>query len=345
MEETVAIDALLENWNAWMIIDVRSPSEFQAGHLPGAVNVPLFSDSERAIVGTLYKQISPAAALKRGLEIAGSKMAGLVESIQLATASSDKKILIHCWRGGKRSKAVHWLMTFAGIDASLLDGGYKQYRKAMQDYFENSSTPYHILGGCTGSGKTEVLNALENRGEQIIDLEKLANHKGSAFGGIGEPDQPTTEQFENDLFLAFLDLDPHKPIWLENESKSIGKVYLPDGLWKKMRSSVLYTIDVDKEVRLERALKYYSDDVHLDVIKGSFDKIKKRLGGLAYQNAIDALEQKDLKTAGAIALAYYDKSYNYQIGNWPSDKSVKIEPCNDVDLIAEQLIKISFKPK
>lgn len=338
MEDCIVIDELFANWDTWQIIDVRSPGEYQAGHIPGAINIPLFSDDERAVVGTLYKQTSPEAALQKGLELAGAKMAGLVAAMQSYADDPDKQILIHCWRGGKRSKAVHWLATFAGINARLLHGGYKSYRKAMNAFFIERQLQLNIIGGCTGAGKTEVLGALSKLGQQIVDLEKLANHKGSAFGSIGEDSQPSTEQFENNLFLAFLNLDPDQPIWLENESKSIGKVYLPETLWKKMRASTLYTIDVDKEVRLERALKYYSDEVDIEILKASFDKIKKRLGGLEYQLAVDALEAKDLKTAAGIALDYYDKSYNYQIGNWPGERMIQIEPCNDVPEIAEKLL-------
>jgi tRNA 2-selenouridine synthase len=339
MGEGIVIEELFAHWAAWQVIDVRSPAEFQTGHIPGAVNIPLFSDDERAVIGTLYKQTSPEAALQKGLEIAGTKMAGLVSILQPLVHQSERKLLIHCWRGGKRSKAVHWLTTFAGMKAYVLEGGYKQYRRAMQQYFSDSSVQFNILGGCTGSGKTEVLYALQALGEQIVDLEKLANHKGSAFGSIGEAKQPTTEQFENNLFFEFLQLDSSRPIWLENESKSIGKVYLPDALWKKMRSSVLFTIDVDKEVRLKRALKYYSDSVDVEILKASFDRIKKRLGGLEYQNAIESLEQKDLRAAAAIALAYYDKSYTYQMSHWPSEKCVHIEPCNEISDIAQKLIQ------
>ncbi len=344
MEEGITIDEVLANRGSWQIIDVRSPSEFERGHIPDAVNIPLFSDEERAIVGTLYKQTSQESALQKGLEIAGVKMAALVNAIQgQHRADRNKKLLIHCWRGGKRSKAVHWLISFTGTSAYLLDGGYKQYRRAMQDYFANSSTTFNILGGCTGAGKTEVLAALKEMGEQVVDLEHLANHKGSAFGGIGEEVQPSTEQFENNLYHEFLKLNPDQPIWLENESKSIGKVYLPDTLWKKMRNSVLYTIDVDAEVRLERALRYYSDEVDTKVLRASFDKIRKRLGGLEYQKALEALERNDLKVAAAVALAYYDKSYTYQISNWPSEMTCQIAPNNDVNQLARLLREASSR--
>ncbi len=343
MNQAVAIGEVLRDRLAWQIIDVRSPSEYATGHIPGAINLPLFSDEERAKVGTLYKQDSPETAMHLGLEFAGAKMADLVEAIRTQRDTSGKKLLIHCWRGGKRSQAVHWLASFSGMEVSLLTGGYKQYRRALHDFFAQLSTPLMIVGGCTGSGKTEVLYALKALGEQIVDLEKLAHHKGSAFGGIGEAKQPTTEQFENDVFEAFRQLNPERPIWLENESKSIGRVYVPDSLWHKMRASQLFTIQVDRPIRLQRVMRYYADVNDVRVLRDAFEKIKKRLGGLDYQHALDALDSGNLTHAASIALDYYDKSYTFQLGNWVEGKTTIIAPCNDVHDTAIQLKKASKK--
>ena len=341
MNRTVAIEDVLQAKETWQIIDVRSPAEYTTGHIPGAINIPLFNDEERASVGTLYKQDSPEVALHKGLEYAGAKMADLVKSIKSQGSTSEKKILIHCWRGGKRSQAVHWLTSFSGVETTLLIGGYKQYRRALHDFFDSLETPLHILGGCTGSGKTEVLYALQELGEQMVDLEKLAHHKGSAFGGIGETRQPSTEQFENDLFEAFRVLDSKVPIWLENESKSIGRVYIPDALWHKMRASQLFTIQVDRDIRLQRAIKYYADVKDTQILKSAFDKIKKRLGGLGYQQALDALEKGELNQAASIALEYYDKSYTFQLSHWVEGKSTVMEPCDNVHDTAIQLKRAS----
>lgn len=340
MEEAVLIADVIAHWDRWQIIDVRSPGEFIAGHIPGAVNIPLFTDEERAKVGTLYKQDSPDVAFREGLEIAGAKMTHLIDAVQPYRKIPEKDILIHCWRGGKRSKAIQWLFNFSGVPAYRLEGGYKLFRAALQSFFEGNTFELKILGGCTGAGKTEVLEELAKKGEQVIDLEKLAHHKGSAFGSIGEEEQPSTEQYANILFIAFLALNPAKPVWLENESKSIGRVYLPEGLWEQMRKSMLYTIDVDREVRLNRAIKYYCEPVNIELLKASFDKIHKRLGGLNYQQAIKALEANDLKTAADIALAYYDKSYTFQLGNWPADKVIRLEGCNDVATTASRLLHL-----
>jgi tRNA 2-selenouridine synthase len=340
MDRAIRIEDFIRTREAWQIIDVRSPGEFKAGHIPGAINIPLFSDEERAKVGTIYTQISPEEAFREGLTIAGRKMTDLVDAVQPCINDPNKKLLIHCWRGGKRSKAVQWLYDFSGAPSYRLEGGYKAFRTALQTFFTSRTFELRILGGCTGAGKTEILEAMKQRGAQVIDLEALAHHKGSAFGSIGEKDQPTSEQFENNLYTVFLRLDPGRPVWLENESKSIGRTHIPDGLWDQMRESMLYAIDVDKEIRLDRALKYYSEPIDIELLKFSFEKIHKRLGGLDYQLAVKALEERDLRTAAAIALTYYDKAYNFQLSHWPSDKVVHLGACNEVEETADKLINI-----
>lgn len=338
MGDTVSIRDVVKDLKAWQIIDVRSPAEYIAGHIPGAINIPLFNDEERARVGTIYTQISPEEAFKEGLRISGSKMTDLVEAIQPYRNIPEKEIIIHCWRGGKRSQAVQWLFNFSGANVNRLEGGYKSYRNALTSFFNKNPFTLRILGGSTGSGKTEVLHAMALKGAQVIDLEKLANHRGSAFGSIGEPEQPTSEQFENNLYLAFLGLDPAREVWLENESKSIGKTHIPNGLWEHMRNSKLYTIEVDKEIRLDRVLKYYSEPVDLELLKSCFERIYKRLGGLDYQSAIKALDERDIRGAAAIALKYYDKAYQFQLVNWPADKLVQVNDCDDVDTATEKLL-------
>lgn len=207
MNSAVSMSLVLADREAWQVIDVRSESEFAQGHIPGAINIPLFNDVERARVGTLYKQVSPEAAMKEGLIIAGQKMVDLAEAGKKASRRTSKKLLIHCWRGGKRSEAIEWLFRFTGLEVYRLTGGYKSFRQEAEAFFQKNSFRLNVLGGYTGAGKTEMLKALYHQGAQIIDLEGLANHKGSAFGGIGEAEQPSTEQFQNELYFQFLSLD------------------------------------------------------------------------------------------------------------------------------------------
>ena len=342
MGEAILVKDLFDHWEKWQIVDVRSPGEFRVGHIPGAVNIPLFSDEERAIVGTLYTQYSPEEAFREGLRIAGLRMQGLVDEVQaLGDIKNGKDILIHCWRGGKRSQAVQWLFNFSGTPCQRLEGGYKSFRTSLHSFFNEFKYELSVIGGCTGAGKTEILNALASIGEQVLDLEKLANHKGSAFGSIGEESQPTSEQFENNIFLACLDFDASKPVWIENESRSIGKAHLPEGLWRAMKKSVLYNIDVDEDVRLQRVMRYYSEQVDIALLKNAFEKIHERLGGLDYKNAMHALETGDLESAASIALKYYDKAYMYQLSSWPEQKVKSLGNCNVVEETAARLLGLS----
>lgn len=333
----VDINEILHDVQQWQLIDVRARGEYLSGHIPGAANIPLFTDEERARVGTLYKQVNPEAAMKEGLKIAGHKLPLLLEAIHPYAKNQNKTLAIHCWRGGKRSEAVQWLVNFSGIPAKRLKGGYKSYRNAIHSYFADNAFDLRILGGYTGAGKTEILKALHRQGQQVIDLEKIAHHKGSAFGSIGEEKQPTNEQFENNLHSAFSLLDLNKPIWIENESRNIGRVYLPESIWTKMRDSTLYNINVSRDVRLQRALNYYAENTNTDELKASFDKIKKRLGGLDYQEALIALERGDLQTAASIALHYYDKSYTYQLQHWKPERVVQVDFGDEVNSIAKAL--------
>ncbi len=343
MGKEILVEELLRNRTAWQVVDVRSPGEFEAGHIPGAINLPLFTDEERAAVGTMYKQQSPETAMVAGLGFAGKKMPELVSAGIKLAKKTDRRLLVHCWRGGKRSQAVEWLLSFAGVEVSRLQGGYKSYRTALQAFFHKNDFRLNIIGGYTGAGKTEVLHSMEVLGEQIIDLEGLAEHKGSAFGGIGGKEQPTNEQFENRLYEAFLRLNPRRPVWLENESKNIGRIYLPEGLWRRMRNSVLYELEVSRSVRLGRVIQDYTGAVHVEELKLAFARIQKRLGGLEYKQAIQALDAGDLRTAAEIALQYYDKSYSFQLDQWPKENVVFVDACDQVPEAAKKLIYQHYK--
>ncbi len=306
------IAAFLPATGALPVLDVRSPGEFAQGHIPGAVSFPLFTDDERAKVGTRYKQIGKDSAFILGLEFVGPKMAVFVK--QALKLAPDKRIAVHCWRGGQRSGSMAWLLQGAGFEVVTLIGGYKTYRQWVLDYFSAPQLDIRVVGGPTGTGKTKIIHALRALGEQTIDLEALAHHKGSAFGFIGEQPQPTVEQFENDLHRVLGTIDPGRRVWVENESRSIGRVFIPDGFWKNMKAAPLLHINIPYEARMDNLLADYvlEDTENLQL---AFDKIATKLGGLRHKNALEALQNGDFRSAAAIALEYYDKTYQHCLDN------------------------------
>ncbi len=317
--------------------DVRTPSEYNAGHIPGAINLPLFTDHERAIVGTLYKRSGRDRAVLTGLEIVGPKMKYIVETIK--RRSRGKKALIHCWRGGMRSNSVAYISDLAGIETFVLEKGYKAYRTWCIDQFGRDRKML-ILSGKTGSGKTEILHHLRSAGEQVIDLEGIARHKGSAFGALGETRQPTQEQFENNLGMLLSKFDSAKRIWIEDESLQIGRCVVPENFWPKMRTAPVILIDLP----LERRAVYLND------VYGSFNpielcnsirKIEKKLGHQIAKNCVNAIENGDTVSAIRIVLHYYDKTYAHGLAKRETDKvrKVAVDGNDSFDSIARKLIE------
>jgi len=297
-----------------VLLDVRTPAEFDKGHIPGANSFPLFSNEERVKVGTLYKQVSPESAFLKGLDLVGPKMSGFIKWAK--KLSPQRKVCLHCWRGGKRSGSLSWLLAMAGFDVQVIEGGYKRYRKYQRENTVNQPYQFYVLGGRTGCGKTAILHAIAQQ-EQMIDLEGLAHHKGSAFGALGELPQPSVEHFENKLYNHLGKQDLSKRIWLENESKSIGRVFLPEEFWLKMKAAPLINVERSFDERVQILVDGYADYDPKD-LKKSFTKITKRLGGQHVKTALEALDKNDFTTAAAIALRYYDKAYQYMLEKNPS---------------------------
>lgn len=320
-----------------VLLDVRTPAEFAGGHIPGAQNLPLFTDEERAEVGTLYKQTSPDDAFLRGLELAGPKLRWYVEEARrLAPAG---KVILHCWRGGQRSGSMAWLLERAGFDVQILSGGYKAFRQYGRALIAGQEHPLVILGGYTGSGKTHILHALAEQGELVVDLEEIACHKGSSFGALGEEAQPSTEQFENNLFAIWDALPPNDQlIWLENESRMIGTVYLPDELWQQMKRVPLLHLEIPLEWRVANLVDDYALYPLAD-LRVAFERIRKRLGGQHVKAAVEALEDKDFAKAARIALQYYDKAYDLSVAQTQRPALYRWEVKeNDPEKIAIELI-------
>ncbi len=334
----VNIEEFMALSKAHPVLDVRSPGEFLHAHIPGAVSLPLFTDEERKVVGTAYKQESKQKAIKLGLEYYGVKMVKMVEEVekivaswQLPVASKQKElpaatancVLVHCWRGGMRSAGVAWLLDLYGYKVYTLAGGYKAYRKWVLLQFEKEY-PIRILGGFTGSGKTEALHALAKKELPVIDLEHLAHHKGSAFGSMGQPKQPSQEMFENVLagelksvddkwkITAKTDAVPY--LWLEDESQRIGEVNIPTVFFSQMRKKQVFFLNIPFEERLNFIVEQYGK-FEKEKLVNAIIRIKKKLGGLETKNAINFLIEDNIKECFDILLTYYDKFYLKSLQN------------------------------
>lgn len=305
MPRQVSIEEFLNLREQFPLVDVRSPKEFAEGHIKGAINIPVLNDEERSTVGTDYKQKGKDAAIKTALKLVGPRLFNIVE--QAGQVAPQKALLVHCWRGGMRSSNFSWLIELSGISCTNLQGGYKAYRQlAVDTYSKNYS--FIVITGATGSGKTEIIKALAKLGEQVIDLEALAGHKGSVFGGLGLNAQPSTEQFQNNLFEELYKLDSTKHIWIEDESIAIGHVFLPDTFWRTLRSSLLIEIEVPKETRVQKLVSDYGK-AEVEKLEKAIDKIARKLGGQHAKAAKEHLHAGDLRTTADILLTYYDKAY------------------------------------
>lgn len=382
---SIDINQFLSKRATCPVIDVRSPAEFAHAHIPGAYNLPLFSDEERAVVGTSYKQESREKAIKAGLRFFGPRMVSMIEEIENLVNKSvagknktqeyeaKKTVLVHCWRGGMRSAGVAWLLDLYGFKVYTLAGGYKNFRQWCYRQFV-APMDISIVGGYTGSGKTGVIQQLKKQHLPAIDLEGIANHKGSSFGGIGMAEQPTQEMFENLLALelskfstlqnnlALLDSVFTKPgtrensetdehaqagtkIWMEDESQRIGNVNLPLPFWLQMRKSRVYFLNIPFESRLDYLVEDYGK-CDRDKILNAIVRIKKRLGGLETKTSINFLLEDNLRECFRILLTYYDKYYLKGLQNrddW--EEKVTYVDCHTVNFEANTKALLTVQPK
>ncbi|NLJ44563.1 MAG: tRNA 2-selenouridine(34) synthase MnmH [Bacteroidales bacterium] len=324
------------------VADVRSPSEYSYGHIPGAFNIPLFDDSEREEVGTRYKRKGRVDAILKGLELTGPSMYRKLE--QALHIAAGGKLLVHCWRGGMRSEAMAWLFSLGGIETVLLEGGYKSYRHLVLESLARNRKMF-VLGGLTGSGKTHILKYLREQGKQVIDLEGLANHKGSAFGSLGQEPQPSSEHFANILYSRWKDLDTDKPVWIEDESRNIGTVFMPDDFYNNMQINPTIVLLMDIKTRLPRLIEEYSF-YGRDELEASVMRISKRLGGDRAQEAIEAIRRHDFARAIEITLQYYDKAYLYGLKRKETKEMVFVETdTDDIETNARKIVEAAEKFK
>ncbi len=265
------------------IIDVRSPSEFAEDRIPGAINLPVLDDVERAEVGTTYKQINPFTARKIGAALVAKNISQhLVQ--HFASKGKDYQPLVYCWRGGQRSNSMAVVLAQIGWRVTVLQGGYKTYRADVRQQLEQlpEQFTYKILCGLTGSGKTYILRQMKQRGAQVLDLEELANHRGSLLGEEweGKPAaQPSQKYFESLLLKQLQSFKPSEPVWVESESNKIGRVYLPQFLWQQMKQASCVEIQLPISSRVQFLLQEYPHLVtHSDVLKAKLEKLKSRYG-------------------------------------------------------------------
>lgn len=316
------------------LADVRSPGEFAAGHIPGAVNIPLFDDAERAVVGTIYKNEGNVPAVMKGIDLAAPAMSGKLRSgLDLAAGG---KLLLYCWRGGMRSEAMAWLFSIGGIEPLVLSGGYKAYRNRILSDL-GIERKYIILGGLTGSGKTGVLRYMKSTGARVTDLEGLASHRGSAFGALGQAPQPSSEHFANMLFDDLQSHNGDMPVWLEDESHNIGSVFMPDCFFARMQAAPVIALMMSIETRMPRLLREYTT-FPVEEIMASVMKISRRLGGDRTREAIEALKRNDYSTAIRITLEYYDRSYHYGLSKRPEGQVIYINTDTDDEAVNAALV-------
>ena len=376
----LSIEEFLQLSKEHPVLDVRSPGEFSHAHIPGAYNLPLFSDDERKVVGTAYKQTSKEKAIKLGLDFFGVKMVKMVEEVEGIVASwqpiagrkktderplpSGNSVLVHCWRGGMRSAGIAWLLDLYGFKVYTLIGGYKVYRKWVLQQFEHEYPGIRIVSGYTGSGKTEALHALAKKGQYMVDLENLASHKGSAFGSLGQPAQPSQEMFENLLAKELRTISDrwqmaenvlsnnhqlstinYQPLWIEDESQRIGEINIPTPFYKQMRDKQLYFVNIPFEARLDFIVEHYGK-FEKEKLVNNIIRIKKRLGGLETKTAINCLVEDNIRGCFSVLLTYYDKFYLKSLRNRENFSALfnQIElPVVSDEATSKKLLSISSK--
>ncbi|HLX67494.1 MAG TPA: tRNA 2-selenouridine(34) synthase MnmH [Puia sp.] len=335
MTRPIHMEELLAARETIPVADVRTPAEFTHGHIPDAINLPLFSNEERIKVGTTYKQEGREAAILLGFDLTGPKWSGFIQ--QALQIAPHRKIALHCWRGGMRSAAMAWALDLYGFEVLTIRGGYKSFRHWALRQFQRSY-PLSVIGGMTGSGKTRVLTHLRSSGEQIIDLEDLAQHQGSAYGSLNRLIQPTQEQFENNLALRLAKIDPSRPVWIEDESQNIGKCLLPKPLWTQLRNAALFDLQVPEKDRVVALLAEYGD-LDKDFLIGSTERIGRRLGPEQTKAAVTAILDGRMADFIRQVLIYYDKTYQKGLASRDPNNIIPIVAINgDPERNAEKLL-------
>lgn len=338
MPATLSISEFLEKASFVPVIDVRSPGEYLHAHIPNAFNIPLLNNENRKEVGITYKNFGREKAVQVGFDLVGDKFGNMIREAE--KIAPEKEILVYCWRGGMRSGVMAWLLETAGFKTFLLKGGYKSFRNHVLEILQQEKNII-IIGGKTGTGKTEIIKQLAKQNEQTIDLENLANHKGSAFGHLGCPPQPSNEMFENLLAAQWNNTDSQKILYLENESIAIGNLKIPNSIFSMMKQAMVIEIEIPFEWRVKNILDSYGTFPKEELI-ASTGKLKKRLGNQRMREAIQCLQNNDFEKWVAMMLEYYDKFYAYGMGQREKNKIYQLSfLLHDYKKIAKEITTIA----
>lgn len=325
------------------IIDVRSPSEFAEDHVPGAINLPVLDDEERARVGTIYKQVAPFEARKIGAALVFRNAASHIER-HLAEKPGGWRPLVYCWRGGQRSGSFGWMLQQIGWPAQTLSGGYKSFRRFVVGRLYDGELPHRLvrLGGHTGTGKTEVLKRVADAGLQVLDLEAFARHRGSLLGEMDEP-QPSQKAFESALATALERCDPGKPVLVEAESSKIGGLILPPALWKAMCKAPLLEIDAPLEARAGYLAAAY-EEVLADgaALKEKLAPLRRHRGHELVDHWNTLIDHGDrVALCHSLAARHYDPAYKKAMPTEDDRASFRFETDTlspgALDLLAERI--------
>jgi tRNA 2-selenouridine synthase len=338
---TISATEFIEQSGEGLLLDVRSEKEFEHAHIPGAINIPLLNNEHRHLVGIEYKQNGNEAAVELGFKLVGPKFHEFIA--QVNTIKKGNEIFIYCWRGGMRSNIMAWILSMAGNRVTLLKGGYKAFRRVILQTLTKKKQ-IQIVGGHTGCGKTEILSELKKCGEAIVDLEALANHRGSAFGNLGLPSQPSNEYFENLLGLEWMKIKDNQVVWMEAESRSIGVVKVPDSVFDQMQCATLFEVLSPVDRRKKRILDEYGVFSKKELSECTI-KVRKRLGAVRLAEALIALDEGRMNDWLDILIEYYDKTYSYSLSERKPSKRIQLETTIDETSlsIAKRLIELSIK--
>jgi len=301
-------EAIKLNQEEIIFIDTRSPKEFEEDNIPGSINIPIFSNEERKIIGTLYKN-NQIEAYKEGFAVYNKKISTFLD--QFEKFDKSKQIIVYCWRGGMRSKTIADLVETRGFQTLQLEGGYKKFRELIRENLKEYKPPFEliVIQGMAGSGKTDLIKQLE----PSIDLEGLAQHRSSLFGALGL--KPTSQKmFESRLWYKLQELKNEKTVFIEGEAKKVGDVFVPTKLFEAMEKAKTILIETSIEKRVQIIIRDYFSHEEDEKIKKIINKLKEHLSGKVADELCEFVDKKEYEpVAKTLLVDYYDKQYGHAL--------------------------------